>query len=195
MARAIWIDFAHTEVDKLRRYQIPHPYYSHFFNPEVTAEHLQSIANQGFKPGIYSAWNWYPDASGKEYAEIVHSELLRIGWKGNPPVCIDIETHDVGYILDCLTRWRQLRPTRPTAWTFEGYQGGLFSPAVIEKLVKLNVRFVPQLYRGDMTPHEHSPILDLLIQGFPGNRIDGFYDAARLPHNWRGFAFTQARLP
>ena len=46
-----------------------------------------------------------------------------------------------------------------------------------------------------MTPVEHSPILDLLMSGFPAERIDGFYNAAALPYRWRGFAFTMATLP
>src|SRR5581483_3217382 len=52
-------------------------------------------------------------------------EGSRIGWMGNPPVCLDIEVHDISYVLGCLRRWRQLRPTRETDWTLEGMQGGL----------------------------------------------------------------------
>lgn len=195
MTRAVWIDSgAALDVGKLHQAGITAPYYAHT-DPQVTAAQLDVVKSLGFAPGIYSAWNWYPNLDGPRYAEKLDSELRRIGWAGNAPVCVDIETHDVGYILAFFRRWRVLRPTRATAFTFEGFQGGLFSPTDVSTLVGCDLRFVPQLYRGDMTPHEHSPIIDLLIAGFPAGRIDGFYDAAALPYSWRGFAFTQARLP
>lgn len=193
--RAVWVDTGNdANYDKLRAYGITHPYYDHR-DPRITAGYLGNVRKLGFTPGLYSAWNWYPNADGGEYAEILHQELKRINWSGNPAVCVDIETHDVDYILDFLGRWRQLRPTRRTDWTLEGFQGGLFAPADISKIVAANVGVVPQLYRGDMEPLEHSPIIDLLMAGIPGDRLLGFYDAARLPYRWHGYAFTMGRLP
>lgn len=192
---AIWIDAGTAlEPAKLRANDITRPYFAHI-DPNVTADYLDDVRDSGFSPGIYSAWNWYSSLDGHNYARELDAELRRIAWKGNAPVCVDIETHDIGYVLGFFKEWRRLRPSRPTAWTMEGFQGGLFSPANVAELVGRDLRFVPQLYRGDMSPHEHSPIVDMLIAGFPGGRLDGFYDAARLPYRWRGFAFTQARLP
>lgn len=194
MTRAIWIDAGQAvNVGKLRNLGITAPYFPHT-DPNITAPYLQSIADQGFQPGIYSAWNWYPDLPAWRYADLLSNDLKRIGWPGNPPVCVDIETHDMGYVREFLARWRRLRPTRPTWWTFEGFQGALFETSR-DLILKSKVRLAPQFYRGDMTPHEHSPVLDLLISGFPGELIDGMYDAAALPWRWRGFAFTQQRLP
>lgn len=194
MTRAIWIDEgSNPDKAKLNHYGITAPYFSHR-DSRVTAEYLDDVAELGFSPGIYSAWNWYPELSGKLYATKIDNELRRIGWKGNAPVCVDIENHDLQFILDFFRHWRQIRPTRYTAFTFEGFQGGLLAPIIPELRLRVT-RFVPQLYDGQMEPLDHSPILDLLMYGVPGAMIDGFYDAARLPYAWRGFAFTQARLP
>lgn len=191
----VWVDEGQPlDAAKLRAHGITAPYFSHR-DPLTTAAMLDRARADGFAPGIYSAWNWYASLTAREYALLLSGELKRIGWQGNAPVCVDIETHDVAYVLAFFQEWRSLRPTRPTAWTFEGFQGGLFAPFAVSELVSRNVRFVPQFYRGDMSPVEHSPVIDLLMSGFPGGWINGFYDAAALPYRWRGFAFTQARLP
>lgn len=195
MTQAVWVDEGQPlEPAKLHAHGITAPYFSHR-NPSVTSLYLDSVKAQGFTPGIYTAWNWYPSLSAEGYARAFDSELKRIGWAGNAPVCIDIETHDVNYVLAFFKEWRRLRPTRVTAWTMEGFQGGLFSASNVAELVGRGLRFVPQFYRGDMTPVEHSPVIDMLMSGFPGGNIDGFFDARSLPYRWRGFAFTQATLP
>lgn len=196
--QAVWIDEGTTlNAAKLRQHNITAPYFSHRFG-NATKEILDAAKGQGFQPGIYSAWNWEPAMDGTQYAAFLSGELKRIGGlalRGATPVCVDIETHDVAYILAFFKEWRRLRPTRVTAWTMEGFQGGLFSPANVAELVSRNIRFVPQFYGGAVEPLQHSPVIDMLIQGFPGDRIDGFYDARALPYRWRGFAFTQATLP
>jgi hypothetical protein len=193
---AIWVD-ANNDADltRLRAHGIDSPYFDGR-DPRVTAAYLQDLAGRGFKPGLYYAWNWWPTLDGPGFAQRVSNDLRRIGWAGNPPVCLDIETHDIaGYVLPCLTRWRALRPTRETIWTLEGMQGGLFTPTQVAEINRLNVLVGPQLYVGDMQPHPHSPVIDLLMAGFDGRRIVGFYDAARLPYRWSGIAFSQGRLP
>ena len=192
--KAVWIDAGNdADVTKLGLYGITAPY----FDPRdqrVTAAYLERLRGQGFSPGLYFAWDWYPQLGGAAFASKVDAELRRISWGGNPPVCLDIETHDVGYILACLERWRTLRPTRQTDLTLEGMQGGLFSPQAVSEIVHANIRIAPSFYAGDMSPLGHSVILDLLMAGFPGERLLGMYDAAALPYRWTGYAFTQGRL-
>lgn len=193
--RAVWVDEgSDANYDKLRANGITAPYYSHR-DPRVTSAYLTSVRDQGFAPGILSAWNWFPDDTGAEYAERIDAELRRINWPGNPPVLANIETHDVGYIIAFFARWRQLRPTRKTDWTLEGFQGGLFAPSAVSQINAANVGIVPQLYAGNMDPLPHSPIIDMLMAGFRCDQLKGFYDAARLPYRWDGFAFTAGRLP
>lgn len=146
--------------------------------------------------GIYAAWNW--EVSWQDpvvFVEWIDKRLKEIAWKRNPPVCINIEDHDVeGYVLPALRRWRELRPLRPTWWTMEGMQGGTIEPYSVA-LKETHVRLAPQMYRGNMEPHRHDVTIDLLIAGFWGSELDGMYDAAALPWRWRGFAFTMGRLP
>ncbi len=193
--RAVWVDAGNdADYQRLARYGIDRPYYD-LRDPRVSASYLEAVAARGLRPGLYAAWNWWPELNGGGFAERVHHELLRIGWMGNPPVCLDIEVHDISYVLGCLRRWRQLRPTRETDWTLEGMQGGLLGQTAVRQIVAANVRVAPSMYAGDMTPLPHSVVIDLLMAGIPGDRIVGMYDAARLPYRWSGYAFTQGRLP
>jgi hypothetical protein len=166
----------------------------------VTLAYLESVKAKGLKPGIYAAWNW--DAKlfggGAQFADWLSAELKRIGPgtpKDFPKVCVDIETHDVGYMLAFFKRWRELRPARLTDFTLEGFQGGLFSLDDVQAILHAHVGIVPQFYRGNMEPHEHGVTQEMLMAGFPGSVLRGFYDAAALPYRWDGYAYTQGRLP
>lgn len=205
MSRAVWVDAGNDPAyAKLSAYGITVPY----FDPRdsrVTASYLDAVkAHAGIEAcGIYTAYNWLPAFSDPAaYAEWVDAQLRRIRWRGNALVYLDIEKGSNGvdssnfasYVTACLARWRQLRPLRATALTIEGMQGGLVTLAMVGAIITRQVQLAPQLYRGDMTPLAHSPIIDLLIAGVPGERLEGMYDAAALPYRWRGCAFTQGRL-
>lgn len=197
--RAVWVDEGNdADLNKLRRYGITSPYYA-IRDPRVTKEYLRNVRAQQFAPGVYVAPNWYPDMSGPQFAELVHS-LIGQRYPGTaagfPKVCVDIETHNVSYITGFLIRWRQLRPTRVTDWTFEPFQGGLFAPLDVQIIVESGVGIVPQLYYGDMSlVAADRVVIDLWAHGFPYSSMLGFYDAAHLPQGWQGYAFTQGRLP
>jgi hypothetical protein len=78
----------------------------------------------------------------------------------------------------------------------ESFQGGWMYPAFVQRILACRVRVVPQYYKGDMSPvAEDVGLKDMLVAGFPFTSVTGFYDAAALPANWSGFAFTQGRLP
>lgn len=200
--RAVWIDNgSDPDYARLARYGITAPYFDPR-DPRVTPTYLDGVKAHGVSPGIYFAWNWYTPRPPAVLAQTMSDDLKRLGWAGNPPVCIDIEkghglddTNVVAYVVAFFQAWRALRPTRPTDYTLEGFQGGLWSPQKVKQLVATNVGVCPQMYDGAMRPLAHDVTLDLLIQGFPGERLAGMYDAAALPYNWRGYAFTQGRLP
>jgi len=204
MTRAVWVDANNDAAyAKYPARGISAPYFDPR-DPRVTPAYLNGVKMfPGIEEvGLYFAWNWYPPQSASALAQTISNAVKQVGWFGNPPVCIDIEKGhglDDGnyapYVTAFFQRWRQLRPTRATAYTLEGFQGGLFSARNVSILNAANLRVCPQLYAGDMTPLGHSPIIDLLIAGFDGARLDGMYDAADLPYSWRGFAFTQGRLP
>lgn len=197
--RGVWVDEGNdADYAKLKALGLA-PWYA-IRDPSVTAPYLQAVADRGFPLGLYIAANWTPELDGVAFAEHADAELKRVGWRGNPPLCLDIEHAALGddfapFLVACLSRWRTLRPTRPTWVTIDGMQGGQFTPDDVQAIIEANIWLAPQFYRGDMSPLPHSPVIDLLMAGFPGVRIDGMYDAARLPYRWRGFAFTQGRLP
>ncbi len=114
-----------------------------------------------------------------------------------PFVCADIETKDVAFVLAFARRWRQLRPQRVTDWTLEGHQGGLFTEAQALELAAAFRFVVPQCYNGAMTEvwDTYAMTRNLVGAGFAFAQLRPFYDAARLPVWWDGYAFTQGRLP
>lgn len=201
-ARAIWIDEGNdADYERLRRHGIFSPCYS-IRDPRVTKPYLIEVRERGFSPGIYAAWNWFPELSGKGFARALSDALGRIAPNsapGFPFVCADIETHSVAYLRDFLAEWRRLRRDRETDWTLEGYQGGLYSPEDVAAIEAADVRVCPQTYTGSMQPFDAVEVALDLTQGawrdFPRERIRLMYDAAHLPVNWQGSAFTQGRLP
>lgn len=202
--KAVWVDARQDPAyEKYGPHGITVPVFEGL-ESRITADYLDGVrAHPGIEQcALVFAWNWLPEGtSPQRLAEAADATLRRIGWQGNAWVWFDIEKGHgltdvtfVPYVVACLRRWRELRPTRPTWLTVEGMQGPLFSPGDVLKIASWNVTLAPQFYRGDMTPLPHSPVIDLLIAGFPGARIDGMYNAADLPYNWRGCAFTQGAL-
>lgn len=204
--KACWIDHGQdADITKLKRHGIDEILVPTQSSPIANAGSLERLKNAGFKVGLFVAWSWRPGVTGAQFAEFVDRELKRVGWLGNPKVQVDIEKgaglHDanyVDYVVAFMRRWRQLRPTRETDFTLEAMQGGLFNGRgdAIEAIIEANVRIIPQFYTGDMQPMAQDVALkDLLLYGFPIDRIKGYYDGARLPLNWDGVAWTQGRLP
>lgn len=204
--RGVWVDSGNDPAyGKFPAFGITAPFFDPR-DPRVTREYLTDVARRpGITAcGIYTAWNWGAQFSDPaKYAEWTDAQLLRIGWPGNALVCLNIEKGENGvtdanfaaYVVACLKRWRQLRPKRETWWSPPGFQGGLFDPLHVMAIANTGVITAPQMYAGNMQALGHDVTIDLLVQGFPGAYLDGMYDAAALPYNWRGFAFTQGRLP
>lgn len=204
--RGVWIDNGtNPDYAKLARYGITVPFFDPR-DPRVTADYLAEVAaHPGIDTcGIYTAWNW--DGTFKDpktYVQWTDAVLRNIGWPGNALVCLDMEKGANGvtdatfgqYVVAALKEWRRLRPKRDTWWTLEGFQGGNFSVIQVQAIAGKAVRIAPQMYAGNMAPLEHDVTIDLLVHSFPPGMLDGMYDAAVLPYAWRGFAFTQGRLP
>ncbi len=106
------------------------------------------------------------------------------------------------YVLDWLTEWRRLRPTRFTIWTTEPVQGGAVSDALAARInADLNLYVVPQDYYVGMVPEVSSQVaMEMCVasgQRRPilRSKIKNYYDAAKLPAAWDGVAFDFAKLP
>lgn len=194
--RAIWID-ENNDPDWVKMAAFGFGMIFHSLNEPVDILRPKLLkARSKAIPGVYTAWNWHPSLNGTQYAEYVHQRVTKLGDIPNLRVQFDIEAHDPQYILDCLERWRELRPTMGTSWTLESMQGGWMTPEFVRRVLDAKVRVVPQYYTGDMRPFAQDVAMkDLIRRGFPISSISGFYDAAALPLEWDGFAFTQGRLP
>lgn len=196
----VWIDVnSDPDWSRLARHGIDGVYLA-LGDARTTRVALRDAANRGFTVGVYMASNWgeYVGLSGPQIAEAVHQRVQPLVWSrtSRPKVQFDMEEHDPEKIASCLERWRELQPARDTSWTMESMQGGWMSGDFVQRVRKCKVRVVPQFYRGDMSPiAADASLRDLMERGFPESLVTGFWDAAALPHYWRGWAFTQARLP
>lgn len=199
--RAVWVDSgndAHWE--KLARHAITWVYYPANDPIPDLRRRLNDTKARGLRGGLYSAWNWWPSEDGAGYAETMHERVLKVAPDATnswPKIQLDDETHDPDRILRMLKRWRELRKNTDTSWTFECMQGGWMDPPFVEEVVARKVRLAPQCYLGDMSAvfDTLEVARDLTKRGFPDSLISPFYDAARLPLEWQGFAFTMGRLP
>lgn len=198
--RGVWVDAGNDPVwEKLEREAIRWVYFPLSDPAADVRRRLLTAAERGYQGGVYTAWNWYGDPSGRDFAELTHDALKRVAPDATnrwPKVMLDDERHQPVVILELLARWRQLRPYTDTAWTFESMQGGWMSPDFVAGVTGRRVRLVPQCYQGPMIPVDALTVArDLTARGFADALISPFYDAAALPALWQGFAFTMGRLP
>lgn len=194
--RAIWIDLGNdADYARLKAHDITEPIYD-IRDPRVTKPYLDDVRSRGFQPGVYAAWNWPEvpkDPAG--FAEWVDAKVKPLHRSQNAPsVHLNDETHDPVRIVKLLKRWRELRPSKRTVWTFEGHQGGLFDRAAVSAIDACNVILGPQSYTGSMERFESSGVvIDLIRYGFKST-IEPLLDAADLGLWWSGTAYTQGRL-
>lgn len=203
--KAVWVDPGNDpHWETLARHGINRVYLPVSDPVPDVRKRLNDIKNRNLIGGLYSAWNWEGyGTTGPQYAEAMHERVKLIVPQATntwPKIQLDDETHDATRILNMLRRWRQLRPKTDTSWTLECMQGGWFAPGLVEGLISLKIRVVPQCYGGeggrmDYAVDTLTAARDLTKRGVPDALITPFYDAARLPVGWDGFAFTMGRLP
>lgn len=210
--KAIWIDENQSpDYQRLFRHGIRRLYFTAREGYGHDKTMVDNARAQGFEVGIYRVSSWdlanNPNLTGAEWANLLSKDVSRyVGGDGKGTnvqlaVQMDIEEHNPVWIAQCLLRWRQIRQVRDTSFTFEPFQGGMLV-AAIAQIIQSNVRLVPQAYMGphngnpDMTPADPFGVVkDLTDYRFPYERIQVFYDAARLYRGWTGYAFTAQRLP
>lgn len=198
--RGVWADAGNDPVwEKIKANGIRWLYFPLSDPPADVRRRLLATRSLGYTGGVYAAWNWYGNPTGPEFAEIVHEAVTALGIQTTnewPKVMLDDERHEPATIVAELQRWRELRRYQDTAWTFESMQGGWMDTAFVASVTATKVRLVPQCYQGDMVPVDTlAAARDLTKRGFADSLVSPFYDAARLPIGWDGFAFTMGRLP
>ena len=177
-------------------------------DPRVTKQYLRNVLAEPEieAVGVYAAWNWqtwwprpyrHPAFTGVQFAEWVAAKVKPLHMSQDVPfVHLNIETHDVDWILAALTRWRRARARKRTLWTLEGFQGGLFGHADVSEIEALDLEYGPQCYTGSMVRFESAAVVDDFVRhGFSPERIYPFLDGSQMGWEWRGWAFTQGRLP
>jgi hypothetical protein len=195
--RALWID-AGNDPHWAKMDQFDTLYFA-LNDPRVTKQYLQGVASKGFGVGVYVVTNWagFNQPSGANFANAVADKVNTLRMSNvSPRVQLDAEQHDPQFIIDMVTQWRKRLPYQATSWTMEAMQGGWMTDEMVAAVLAARIRVVPQAYTGDMRPiAQDAALRDLLRRGFPETSISLFYDAAALPLEWAGFAFTMGRLP
>lgn len=194
--RALWIDSGNDpEWEKVTAYKITSLFFD-LLDPRVTPAYLAQWVARQKTVGVYAVSSW-PSLSGggQEFAEKVSARLSPIS-PNIPKVQLDVEQHDAQFVIDAITRWRELRPIQATSWTMEPFQVGWMTQELIDLVIRERIRVVPQYYLGNMAPvAADRAALEFVKRGVPASQVSGFYDAAALPIAWDGWAFTQGRLP
>lgn len=168
------------------------------FDPQATRATVADVLNKGHAVGLYFASNWSQfnglDASG--IGRTVVQKYNDIGVKGLR-LQMDMEEKQPDKIADVLAFIRGALPAVGLSWTMEGHQGGWMSPSFVARIMLAKVRVVPQCYNAEMTKVWDTLAMarNLTRVGFPDSIISPFYDAAKLPEWWQGYAFEQRRLP
>lgn len=199
---AIWIDENNDpNYSKLDGKGFKQLFFAHR-DPRLTPAYLQSVRDKGYITGLYWASTWDKDKSADFWVHILDTTMKRLG---KMPIQVNIEEHDPVKIADFVTGFRKIYPWVPLSLATEGFQGGW----LVKNLVLLDaqrVTLVPEAYAdlpgAPMTPYDTDAIVqDLVSQGFSYDRVVPFHDAKTLyragatPRGWRGFVFTQNRLP
>jgi hypothetical protein len=196
-------DYAHAERYGINGFYSPMPSKDPLSNRVIR----ETIA-RGRIAGMYYGAAWFPALTGKQLAEKMNKDYLTFepALRKKIRVMFNEEDHNPGKVIDCLERWRVLQPTANTSWSMEPKQGGWMGLDVtkmgqrqsdfVTRVLKAKVRLVPQLFFGGMAPAGEDDVMwDLACRGFPASILSPFYDAADLPDDWDGFAFTIGRLP
>lgn len=165
-------------------------------DPQLDGPLLAAVRAKGFQVGIMRDPHWHDD-SPAVLASKLSSDLVRLGTTNKQcAVIADIEVHSPRYVLDFIHAWRVVRPTRETSWTLEGFQGGWFSPELVNAInADVNIMVIPQAYTGNMTPQDLDQVrADTLVRGINCARYRAFYP--RLPGNgyWDGIAYDLAQI-
>lgn len=203
--RAAWIRPGGAAVPdgaKAKRYGIDTLYWD-ATDPVISAEFFDKVRSWGFKPGITRDPGW-TGASGTQLATLLADDLHRLGSDNKTCYVIaDIEAmwqRGSGFVLEWLSAWRAMKPTRITSWTTEPFQGGTVSDELAARInADVNLTVIPQLYFSGMEPANEAQVALEMAQtngrrDILRSKIKCYYDPANLPAAWDGIVFDFAVL-
>lgn len=182
-------------------------------DPQVDQQFLDElradpVRNLSEGVGIMEATNWYGSPSPEQFAAQIDQDLRRLASpsfyvNGVPPkqcaVLLDIESHDMLFVLACIVALRKLRSVRELLWTLEGHQGAIVktNPDLVTKLNSdPNITaVVPQAYDANMVDWDEAAITrDLVVAGItPTKVVPALGLRSRTPRPWwEGVLFVEA---
>jgi hypothetical protein len=202
MVRAAWVRPGGGKIPdgaKMQRHGIDTLIYD-ATDPQVDASFLAELRGLHIRVGFTRDPGW-TNATGASLADLMDADLKRFKSDNLQCFCVaDIEAmwqRGSAFVLEWLTEWRRLRPTRATAWTTEPGQGGTISDELRDRInLDQNLLVVPQLYYSGMVDAvESRVVLDLAARRIRPDRIYPYYDAEDMPAAWDGIVFDFAKLP
>ena len=193
-------------------------YFLAAFDARTTKAQYQNILNQNpgdpYAIGLYAVSNWpqFEGLAPAQQAAVLVAEYKRLTGGTNPvPKSLrlqwDDERKEPDKIIGVIEAIRAALPNVGLSWTFESRQGGWIGPKLkdnggvpgefVRRCIAAKIRYVPQMYNGNMTAvgDALTEDRDLRSRGIPDGLVSPFYDAAKLPYGWQGYAFTGGRLP
>lgn len=202
MRRSVWVDAnndpAYTKIAKNGITDI----FFDALDPRVTKPYLDAVKSKSYAPGLYlcsqgPGWPMQHDkVTGRVFADWAYDTVERIA-QGDKSIKVHLncESSDPDWLVTMLKRWRAHSPKRDTALLIEGRKAGIFNDSHVRAINKTGVWICPEFFTGDMTAHPEGFVtLPMIRRGFNPATLYGCYDAANLPYDWVGVAFTQGRL-
>jgi len=160
---------------------------------EITVAYKEGVRSQGFGYRIYRDPSWNSMIDAGSIIQAAANDIAAAGIGEYIPYMFDIEYHAPDLIADVLEGFRARFPKGPVSWTLEPFQGGWFTPRLVNVINKdPNLVVVPQNFYGNMTPADPTTggqkvRQNLIDQGVASNRVKIFYDGScYIPSDWDG---------
>jgi hypothetical protein len=192
---------AGIDTDKAHRWTIDRLWWE-AGDPVASRSSLAACRQRGIGVGLKL------NGDGEAPAEAMHEALTERGFTTTtaPRSCgamFDPEPFNAAAILMLLRRWRQLRTARYTVLAIAPWQGGLFTPELVQQVNgDANLLVAPFAYvdvAGDSLYPAWAPAaLDELERlGIRRERLTSFIDAKRQPiaYGWEGILYGFDKLP
>lgn len=166
---------------------------------QINAQYRKDILTRmGYRQ--YRDPSWTSIIDPKVLAFTAENDIYTVSSTEYTPYMFDIEYHDPAFVAKTIQAFRTLFPKGPVAWTLEPWQGGWFTPALVDILNRdINLVVVVQNFFGNMSPagtkNGLTPAQELLRVGISTNRVKTFYDGAKpMPNNWDGCILSEERI-
>ena len=200
---------AGIDTDKALAWNVARQYWERD-DPHVNKADFAAARSRGGGVGIYYNNGFCAGHTPTELAAVIDEDLTRVGFSRQTPpgscgVIINEELQGSARIIQVLGAWRNLRWARFTVWALGAYQGGWFTPELVQLLnADRNLIVAPEAYVGG--PYVGLPPMypaavdtltdDLADAGVARQKIAPvLYADWTVPYGWKGLLYNFAALP